>query len=127
MSVFEFTIEGDPRGYYASGKVPNRKRLNAYVAFKRHAQISARFAGLELPLTASKGAQLEITTRAYYRTGVHCDPENTHKGTVDALFWHPETGKRGNDKHVGGHFSPPMYDPERPRVEVEIRWLALTK
>ena len=73
-----------------------------------------------------------IRTVAYFKDGSHPDPGNVQKGVCDALFYDPEkaalaklkrkkgTGK-GDDKHTGGSFAPPLYDKENPRVVVIIR------
>ena len=120
MTAHKFTIEGPPVGYYVQGARPDWARLKKYRAWKAHVQTCAALAGIKLPLTASRDRPLQIATHAYFKTRVHADPENVHKGIVDALFWHPEKGKRGSDKHVGGEFNHPLYDKQRPRVFVVI-------
>jgi hypothetical protein len=107
-------------GYYSLGKKPNWTRMKKYHAWKKAVQLVARSQGIHLPLTASKEQPLSITTRAYFRNGVHPDPENVHKGVVDAMFYDPRKERRGSDKYTGGCFQPPMYDPDNPRVEVWI-------
>lgn len=68
----------------------------------------------------AKTCPLRIQTRAFFENGVHSDPENVHKGIVDALFYNPDKKRRGSDKHTGGQFEPPLYDKANPRVEFTI-------
>jgi len=113
-------ILGDPGGYYSQGARPNWKRMKAYHAWKAYVQATAAAQGITLPLTAKADSPLIIGTRAFFRNGTHPDPENVHKGIVDALFYDPRKERRGSDKHTGGTFQPPMYDAENPRVEITI-------
>ena len=115
--IYEFTVPGDPKGYYAAGKNPNWTRLNQYIEYKKHVHNTAlrKFSSIGL-LKASKDEPLVINTVAYFRDGRHPDPENVHKGIVDALFY----GAKGGDKYTGGGFPPPLYDKDNPRVEVSI-------
>lgn len=119
--VARFVVYGPPVGYYTHGKVPNRRRLTKYVEYKRLVQVTAKVAGVDIPLTATRTDPLIIRTRAYFKHGTHPDPENIHKGIVDALFY-PATrrGKGVGDKYTGGSFNPPVYDAARPRVEIMI-------
>jgi len=115
-----FTVEGDPVGYYALGKHPNWKRKEQYHTYKRAVQRVAELAGVGR-LVASIERPLRIHTTAWFRTRVHPDPENVRKGICDALFYRRPSQHRGNaDKYTGGSFPPPLYDRERPRVEVVI-------
>jgi len=118
--LHSFTVPGPPVGYYAEGKQPNWQRRNAYVAYKRKVQTCAIAAGIELPLTATREAPLQIHVAPYFASGVHCDPENCRKAVADALFYAGRRGKGAGDKFTGGSFPPPRYDPENPRVEVVI-------
>ena len=73
-------------------------------------------AGLKVPLQATGEKPLCICTVAWFRNGVHPDPENVRKGIADALF---KAGEGGGDKYTGGTFYPPMY-AKNPRVIVEV-------
>ena len=115
-----FVIHSDPVGYYSQGAKPNWKRMKTYHAWKKAVQLTAKSQGVRLPLRASKDRPVHITTRAFFRNGVHPDPENVHKGIVDAMFYDPRKERRGSDKHTGGFFQPPLYDSKHPRVEVWI-------
>lgn len=121
--IIEFTIPGPPVGYYAVGKMPNWKRMNAYHDYKKHVRACARVNDISLPLQAGKDSPLMIRTVAYFKNGIHPDPGNVQKGVVDALFWAPRGQKRGSDKYTGGSFPPPLYDSDNPRVEVRIERL----
>jgi len=119
--LHSFVVPGDPVGYYAEGKQPNWKRRNAYVAYKRLVQAYAMTAGVHLPLRATAERPLLVHVVPYFASGVHCDPENVRKGVTDALFYAGKGAKKGAaDKHTGGSFPWPLYDRERPRVEVVI-------
>ena len=118
MTTVCFTITERPQGYYARGSRPNGKRLKQYMQWRDTVRGYAMLALLRLPLRASKNVPLVIVTRSYFENGVHPDPENVHKGVVDALFYAKPKGSA--DKYTGGQFSPPLYDPERPRVEVWV-------
>lgn len=115
-----FTVYGPPVGYYAQGRAPNFRRMNAYVAYKMHVQDIAA-THIPLPLVATKERPLHIVTWAYFVDGVHADPDNIHKGIKDALFWAPKGAlRRGADKYTGGAYSRPLYDRDEPRVVVRI-------
>lgn len=118
-----FEVLGKPVGYYTSGKYPNWGRMKAYQGYKQLVQGTAvALAHLKLPLIATKERPLMISTTTYFpRKGAHPDPENIHKGIVDALFYTPKGGGKGpGDKYVGGLFWPPLYS-DRPRVVVTVR------
>lgn len=119
-----FVVPGDPRGYTTTNRNarPSKAYLR-YVAFMEHVRLCARAAGLSLPLIATRDYPLNISTIAFFRNGNHCDPENVRKGVTDALFYrgHLPKGKRkGDDKHTGGSFLPPLYDKTNPRTLVII-------
>lgn len=99
------------------GKYQNTKVKRRYVDYKQLVQAVADLSGLALPLQASREKPVRITTRAFFKNGVHPDPENVHKGVKDALFY--KAGGVG-DKYTGGSYDPPLYDAERPRVEITI-------
>lgn len=116
--VHKFVVDGTPRGYCIQmGRYQNTKVKRRYVAYKQLVQAVADLSGLVLPLQASKEKPIRVFTRAYFETGVHPDPENVHKGVKDALFY--KAGGVG-DKYTGGAYEPPLYDAERPRVEIEV-------
>ncbi len=77
-------------------------------------------AGVPLPLAPTKDSPLIIKTIAYFKNGIHCDPENVRKAVSDALVYDPEK-KRGDDKYTGGIFPPPKYDKENPRTVIIIK------
>lgn len=115
LKTITFVVPGHAVGYYTQGARPNWQRLKAYHAYKEAVQIVARVAGVRLPLSATEAAPLLISTQLFCVKRVHHDPENVHKGIVDALFY----GAAGGDKHVGGRFEPAVYG-ERECVEVVI-------
>lgn len=132
FTQFTFTIPGDPKGYYAQAgrlkwKMSKQQRARAEKYRKWQGDVALCYlAGRRwctalipaLPLEATKDRPLRIETVSYFRNGRHPDPENVHKGIVDALFrW-----SLGGDRHVGGTFRPPLYDKDNPRVEVLVRW-----
>lgn len=117
--MHRFIVDGTPRGYCIQmGKYQNTKVKRRYVEYKQLVQAVASLVGIELPLQASKEKPVHIYTKAFFKDGVHPDPENVHKGVKDALFY--KAGGAG-DKYTGGAYEPPLYDPERPRVEIEVR------
>lgn len=68
-------------------------------------------------LSASAEAPLFFWSEAWFGSGRHCDPENTHKLCKDALFYLCPGPK---DKHTGGAFAGPLYDLTNPRTEVRV-------
>lgn len=116
-----FTVTGRAVGYYTSGARPNWTRLKSYRSYKERVQWTASAAGIRLPLEATEVAPLIISTRLFCSSRVHHDPENVHKGIVDALFY----GAKGGDKHVGGSFRPATYGGD-DLVEVEIHTSGIT-
>ena len=120
MTAVSFTVLGDPKGHVAvtqrsKWRDPRAKDIAAY---KETVRKSAMAEGVRIPPTSSKCHPILINTRAYFRDGRHSDPESVHRAVKDALWPH----KNGGDKYTGGGYDFPLYDPERPRVEVEIRW-----
>lgn len=96
-------------GYYTKGARPNYARMNEYHDWKDH--VRANVPG-ELP-SATKEQPVRLDVYCYFASGTHADPENVRKGIVDALF-------PGGDKFVFGYHHFPQYDPQNPRVEVEV-------
>lgn len=110
-------------GYYSQGKVPNWQRMGRYQAWKERVQDYAAMVGLELPLRPTKENPVYVVTVSYFRSGVHPDPSNVHKGIVDALCYVSAEEralgeKRGSDKWVGGGFESPRFDKISPRAEI---------
>lgn len=121
--LYKFEVPGDPRGYTTT-TYRDKGRSSRYQKYKEYCQRVreyASMAGVPIPLTANKDTQLMIKTFAYFRGGVHCDPENVRKGVCDALFYDPLNKKKGDDKWTAGFFPPPRYDEEEPRVVVVIK------
>lgn len=135
---WRFEVPGDPVGYttttFKSKGVD--KRFTKYADYCKKVRKFARANGVPLPLIATKDEPLVIKTIAYFKNGTHCDPGNVQKGIVDALFYIEDAikkvkrggrkrvvvgGKKGDDKHTGGAFPPPRYDPKNPRVIVIIK------
>lgn len=111
-----FLIEGHPLGYYSTtyrGKFVD-PRAKKYAVWKTVVQGHALASGVKIPLIATPTSPVLIVTRATFKGGVHSDPENVHKGIVDALF----ERSPGGDKHVAGMFASPMYGD--PQVEIII-------
>lgn len=123
-----FVVPGIPVGYKTT--TYNAKYVNKdyrkYVEYKKQVQLFARAAGLELPLLATKDYPMKVRTVAFFKNGNHPDPENVNKGVRDALFYDEEKKGRsgsgkGDDKHTGGSFEPPLYDKENPHVVVIVK------
>jgi hypothetical protein len=126
---YTFTVPGNPSGYvaYAKGKNPTNFKAWNYaklvrriasengVPFRRVIKDNGD-EDILLNLVADKKCPLHIHTRAYFKNGTHCDPENVHKLVKDAIFYKA----RGGDKYTAGCYPSPLYDKENPRVEVEI-------
>jgi hypothetical protein len=112
---------GDPRGFTVA-----RQRRGA----RKSDQLSMNWAKLFRQefaddfgvdhLIATKVEPLFIYTEAYFRGGVHCDPENVHKLAKDSLFYNTPAGKGAADKYTGGCYAGPLYDKENPRTDMFI-------
>lgn len=123
-TLYKFEVPGDPRGYTTTTSRDKgmSKRYKKYKDYCRKVREYAAASGVPIPLDADKDSPLLIKTFAYFRNGVHCDPENVRKGVVDAMFYDPlEKRKSNGDKWTAGYFPPPRYDPENPRVIVVIK------
>lgn len=128
-----FVVPGKPRGYVATTYKSKFKRgfdaaayksYLRYAAYCKHVRRCARAAGVELPIVSGPQNPLLIKTIAYFKNGVHADPENIRKGIADALCYNEKGAKnsrKGKDKWIGGSFPPPRYDPDNPRVIVIIK------
>jgi len=129
----KFIVPGRPRGYVTTTYKSKFKRgfdkaaytsYLKYSAYCKHVRRCARAAGVQLPIVADAENPIVIKTTAYFKDGVHADPENIRKGVADALCYNEGAGKdkrKGKDKWAGGSFPPPRYDPENPRVIVIIK------
>lgn len=117
-----FTVPGNPKGYTTRNfnSRPSKSYRNS-VEFMKEVRKYARIAGVPLPLDSSFENQIIVKTKAYYKNRVHCDPENTRKAVVDALFYDESKKKRCSDKYVGGSHDPPLYSKESPRTVVVVR------
>lgn len=113
-----FEIPGEAVGYYASGSHPNWKRMNAYHAYKKVAQLYAVKAGLRLPMVASEVRSLFVGVLCVFKDRRHPDPANVQKGICDALFY-TKHEKGAGDKHTGALAMPPIYG-DTPRVVVFV-------
>ena len=126
----DFTITGRPVGYYSKAEKgfrgmsrEQRERVRHYYQYTALVRTFAAQAGIETPLRCTKGSTVLVFTTAYFENGVHCDPENVRKGIVDALFYTPKGSplrKGSSDKYCYGAFDAPLYDADKPRVEVVI-------
>lgn len=118
--IFCFTVPGDPVGFVSSGKKTWSKRQGKAWAYATYVRKCAPQHILEFCKHAGPGTPQYVRTVAYFRTGVHPDPENVHKLCKDALYY----DTKGGDKHTGGCYAPPEYvcleADEEPRVEITI-------
>ena len=121
--AIRITIPGEPLGYNTALRSWNRKSVSVR---KWYVKVCEYFnkAGVSTPLFADDVYPVHIHVTAYYGSARHCDPGNTHKGLIDALFY-KSVGP--GDKFVGGSFDVPLYDAENPRTEVEMRGWYLRK
>lgn len=132
----EFTIFDDPVGYTImfgmGGKSQGKKKKFfmtktklKYLEWKKHVQatlleICTKY-GVQIPQPTREKPVL-VKTRAYFRNGIHPDPENVHKGIKDSIWWAPKGERTTGDKYTGGVYMWPLYDADNPRVEIEISW-----
>lgn len=135
--MIRFTVEGPPVGFVSSGSrnwTGRQTKAWEYARSVRAALLQFLMttedsvSGVEIEsseekatLRADKLHPLFIGTVAYFRNGVHPDPENTHKLVKDALFHKVP----GGDKWTGGVYEKPHYDKLHPRVEVCV-WVQET-
>lgn len=122
----EFVLFDDPVGYTPNFKGRRwTKRAKKYIEYKEYVQgvvreIEQKF-GVEIAV-GQFNRPVYIRTAAFFRNGIHPDPENVHKGIKDALWWKPKGDRGLGDKYTGGTYEPPMYDDDNPRVHVEVWW-----
>lgn len=116
-TICEFTVPGQPIGYYAQAarslfkmSQDQRRRAEQYRSYQDKVKIYALQAGLRSQPSA--GQPFYVVTVAYFSDGRHSDPSNIQKGICDSLF--------KQDRYTGGLFLPPMYDKTSPRVEILI-------
>jgi hypothetical protein len=126
MQPTRFVVEGAASGYTTTNRAKKgqkhkvSKAILKYWAYCDRVRLRAKEAGLrKLPLQPSKEQPLMFFTRCYFKSGVHPDPENVHKGVKDALCY--QRGGGTADKYTGGGYLPPEYDAQNPRVEVIVR------
>ena len=129
--AFEFVVLGVPRGFLARTwgrrkpkKDSEKKRVARYLTFRDNVVIASRQARCMTPLKASKDLICIVETKAFFNTGNFPDPENVHKGLVDALFYGTEGA---GDRWCGGWFAPPLFDKKNPRVEVLVEWFSMKR
>lgn len=109
--ALDIRIDGDPRGFVASGHRHWSKRTGKSWLWAREVR---RQSGT---LSANKDAPLIIGTVAVFQNGTHPDPENVHKLAKDAVFHRAKCG----DKHTGGVYAPPLYDKDAPHLRL-LAW-----
>ena len=123
--TYRFIVPGQPRGYTTTNR--NSRPSDQYMRFMHYSENvrkAAMIAGVPMPLVATEEHPILIKVIAYYRSGNHCDVENTRKGVCDALFYDPTKpkGKRkGNDKWAAGAFPLPRYDKENPHTVIIVK------
>ncbi len=117
--ALRFIVYGDPKGYLTTHtRATWTKAIKRYRDWRSDVCDSARDIGIPTPLYCAESYPIWIGTCAYYQSSVHCDPGNTHKGAIDALFY----GTIGpGDKFASGSFDSPLYDKKNPRTLIEIR------
>jgi len=117
--MYRFQIPGVARGYttHNRGGRPSKAIIAYWQYMEDTRKVAKHKAKMPIPLESPRDQPLMIFTRCYFKDGRHPDPENVHKGIKDALFYKAKDG----DKHTGGHYLPPLYDKQNPRVDVFIR------
>ena len=120
VTAVSFTVLGDPKGHVAVTQRSKWKdpRAEEIAAYKETVRRSAMAAKVHIPVTSSNYHPILIHTKAFFKNKLHSDPESVHRAVKDALWPH----KNGGDKYTGGRYDFPLYDPDKPRVEVEVRW-----
>jgi hypothetical protein len=115
--LYHLVLEGEPRGFTTS-RTHNPASKRAWVWAKQLRSLLEHETDRRY-LEATKEHPLFFFTEAWYGSGVHCDPENTHKLVKDALFYEAPKGS-AKDKFTSGIYSGPLQDKLRPRVEVKV-------
>lgn len=121
--AIRFIVPGEPLGYRTAGRYGHNKVSVRVHAWNDAIRDAATSIGVSTPLFCDKAYPVIVDIRAYYSSRLHCDPGNTHKGLIDALFYKSTSG----DKYTGGAFDLPYYDKENPRTLVELRGWILKK
>ena len=111
----EFEIPGAPLGFIAGWDKKSWAKRRQYMVWTKGIRTIAMAAGWRFP-AATRAEPLAIHTRAFFRNGVHPDPENVHKAVADALMYKLKCA----DKYTSGGYASPLYDKENPRTEVVI-------
>jgi len=121
-SAIRIVVPGEPKGFRVATKRGQwNKGLRDYRKWKDDCVIATEGFGLDCPVFADSAYPVYVHTSAFYSSKVHCDPQNTSKGYVDAIM---PPGKGGGDKYAGTSCDAPLYDYANPRTLVEIRgWL----
>ena len=114
-----FTVPGHPVPFLVGVRHQTKKRREAYGEFCDRVRMFARLAGVQ-DIEITPEAPLHFHTRAFFKDRNHGDPENIHKGVVDAICYTAHGKSKKRDKYTGGAFSVPRYDKKEPRVEVVI-------
>jgi Holliday junction resolvase RusA-like endonuclease len=92
-----FTVAGEPRGYVRMTRAGKwTPRAKSYHAWMRSVQLSARAAGLKLPLTATYEAPIGLAVGCFFGSRRRPDVDGVLKAVSDALFY----GAKGGDKHM---------------------------
>jgi Holliday junction resolvase RusA-like endonuclease len=92
-----FTVLGEPRGYVRMTRRGKwTERAKSYHAWMQSVQVSARAAGLKLPLTATYEAPIGIGVGCFFGSRRRPDIDGVLKAVSDALFY----GAKGGDKHM---------------------------
>ncbi len=122
--AIRIVVPGEPKGYRVARNRGWSKEQRVYRIWRDSVCEAFKKAGVSCPTFADYAYPLFVHTRAFYSSRCHCDPGNTNKGLIDAIFY----GSKGtNDKYVGGCYDAPLYDKENPRTEVELRGWILKK
>ena len=120
--AYELLLPGPPRGFTVARKTEGSPTAMRSRLWAREAQAMLDHEYSEFFVSATKDSPLFFFTQAWFGSGRHCDPENTHKLLKDALFRHGEGLK---DKYTARAFAGPLYDLLQPRTEVYIWRLSM--
>ena len=122
MKILLLHIPGKAIGYCTHGSRQSWDRKVQYYNYKKRVQWTATERRIRLPLVATEERPVFIRTQLFCKKRIHADPENIHKGIVDALFYEKKKGAKGTkDKHCGGVFQPATYG-DKDGVDVIIAY-----
>ncbi|WP_034335071.1 hypothetical protein [Deinococcus misasensis] len=112
-------------GYYTKGKAFSANpRAKQYDAWKEHVRAHLPEVLAQGVYANTRDSRADCTIlHVWFESQHHCDVENLRKGIVDTIFSQESTGKKRTsnfDKWVKGSIPWPEYDPENPRVDVEV-------